>query len=285
MILKPYGLKLKTNKYDKNFLICCVYRHPRSAIDNLTSHFQNVLSKLSSNKLVFIMGDFNINLLGYASHTPTSDFVNNFFSHSLLPCIHHPTRVSEQRALVIDNIYTNATNANITSGNIVMQISDHFPQFLILKNTQVGHDKLESFKYDYSRFKEDKFLDDFNQIDFTYLENSDLDVNNEFDRFLKDLNTLTTKHAPIKRRSRKEVKLKDKPWINNRIQKMIRIRDKILLKMKKQLTPDNLKLYKKFRNRVSNEVREGKERYFHNYFSANSQNMKKLVRYQDNNLT
>ena len=35
--------------------------------------------------------------------------------------------------------------------------------------------------------KEDKFLDDFNQMDFTYLENSDLDVNNTFDRFLKYL--------------------------------------------------------------------------------------------------
>ena len=118
------------------------------------------------------MGDFNVNLLDYASHTPTSDFVNNLFSHSLLPCIHHPTRVSEHRASVIDNIYTNATNANITSGNIVMQITDHFPQFFILKNTHVSHNKSESLKYDYSRFKEDKFLDDFNQIDFTYLENS-----------------------------------------------------------------------------------------------------------------
>ena len=93
------------NKNDRNFLICCVYRHPSSAVDNLTSHFQNLLSKISSNKLVFIMADFNVNLLDYASHTPTSDFVNNFFSHSLLPCIHHPTRVSEHRASVIDNIY------------------------------------------------------------------------------------------------------------------------------------------------------------------------------------
>ena len=55
------------------------------------------------------------------------------------------------------------------------------------------------------------------QVDFTYLENSDFDVNNKFDRFLKDLNTLTNKHALIKRRSRKEMKLKDKPWINKRI--------------------------------------------------------------------
>ena len=58
---------------------------------------------------------------------------------------------------------------------------------------------------------------------------------------------------------------------------MMRIRDKILQKMKKQQTPDNLQLYKKFRNRVSNELKESKERYFHNYFYANSQNMKKLI--------
>ena len=264
------------NKNDKNFLICCVYRHPSSNIDNLTSHFQNLLSKLPSNKLLFVMGDFNVNLLDYASHIPTGDFVNNLFSHSLLPCIHHPTRVSEQRGSIIDNIYTNATNANITSGNILMQITDHFPQFMILKNTHVSHSKSESFKYDYSRFKEDSFVEDFNQIDFSYLENSDLNVNNKFDRFLKDLNTLTNKHAPIKRRSRKEMKLKDKPWINNRMLKMMRIRDRILQKLKKQQTPDNLKLYKKFRNRVSNELKESKACYFHNYFSTNSQNMKKL---------
>ena len=67
------------NKKDKDFLICCVYRHPSSKVDNLTSHFQNLLSKISSNKLVFRMGDFNVNLLDYASHTPTTDFVNNFF--------------------------------------------------------------------------------------------------------------------------------------------------------------------------------------------------------------
>ena len=84
------------------------------------------------------MGDFNVNLLDYASHTPTSDFFNNFFSHSLLPCIHHPTRVSEHRALIIDNIYTNASNANITSGNILMQITDHFRQFMILPSVIVN---------------------------------------------------------------------------------------------------------------------------------------------------
>ena len=58
------------------------------------------------------------------------------------------------------------------------------------------------------------------------------------------------------------MKLKDKPWINNRILKMMRIWDRILQKLKKQQNPDNLKLYKKFRNRVSNELKESKAQYF-----------------------
>ena len=128
-----------------------------------------------------------------------------------------------------------------------------------MKNAHISHNKSESFKHDYSRFKEDTFLDDFNRLDFTYLKKSDLDVNNKFDRFLKELNTSTNKHTSIKRRSRKQMKLKDKPWINNRTPKMTRI----LHRLKKQHTSDNLKLYKKFRNRVSNELKESKARYFH----------------------
>ena len=72
------------------------------------------------------------------------------------------------------------------------------------------------------------------------------------------------------------MKLKDKPWINSKIQKMMRIRDRILQKLKEQQTDDNLKLYEEFRNRVSNELKESKARYYHNYFSTNSNIMKKL---------
>ena len=88
----------------------------------------------------------------------------------------------------------------------------------------------------------------------------------KFDTFVGELNSLTHKHAPIKEISRKELKLIEKPWINSKIRKMMRIRDKILLKLKKKPTDDNLNLYKKIRNRVSNELKESKSRYFHNFF-------------------
>ena len=127
------------NKEDKDFLICCVHRHPSSNVDNLNSHFQNLLSKISSNKLVFIMGDFNINLLDYASHTPTTTFFHTaFFLVFIIQLEFQNTLL-----LLLTNIHTNATNATITSGNILMQITDHFPQFFILRNAQINHNKLE----------------------------------------------------------------------------------------------------------------------------------------------
>ena len=64
------------------------------------------MSKISKeNKLVFVMGDFNVNLLNYESHNETNDFINTMVSHYLLPHILHPTRVTDHSATVIDNIF------------------------------------------------------------------------------------------------------------------------------------------------------------------------------------
>ena len=75
---------------------------------------------------------------------------------------------------------------------------------------------------------------------------------------------------------KKESKFKLKPGINTKIKKKMRIRDSILRKLKRNRSENNLKLYRKFRNRVTVEIKTSKIHYLHNYFSTNSQNMKKL---------
>ena len=102
------------------------------------------------------------------------------------------------------------------------------------------------------------------------------DINNNYDQFLKDITLLVEKHVPTKQCSKKESKLKGKPWINYRVQKMMKIRDRILRKLKKKRSVSNIALYKKFKNRVSNELKKSKQRYFQNYFTTYSQNIKKL---------
>ena len=72
------------------------------------------------------------------------------------------------------------------------------------------------------------------------------------------------------------MKLKAKPWINKRIQKMMRIRDQLLRKMKNNRCEDNIKLYKSFRNRVANKLKESKLECYQNFFEVNGKNMKKV---------
>ena len=91
------------------------------------------------------MGDFNINLFNYDSHTETNDFLNLMISHYLLPHILHPTRVTDHSATIIDNIFSNNCEMDTVSGNLLSQISDHFPQFLIISTCNITVTKLVLF--------------------------------------------------------------------------------------------------------------------------------------------
>ena len=57
---------------------------------------------------------------------------------------------------------------------------------------------------------------------------------------------------------------------------MMRIRDSILRKLKRNRSENNLKLYRKFRNRMTVEIKRSILHNFHDNFSSNSQNMKTL---------
>ena len=235
--------------------------------------FENICSKISLNKLVFIMGDFNINILNYDSHTPTNYFITFLSANNVLPCIHHPSRVSDKSESVIDNIFTNAIGS-LTFGNILTQISDHFSQILVMKNSKIVYNKTVSFKHDFSKLNEQNSTEDFNNQEFSFLELNNMDINAKFDRFLEVLSSLSDKHASITKRSKKEIKFKNKPWIKCKIQKMIKSRDKILHKLSKNKSANKLTLYKTFRNRVSNEIKLSKTSYYYNYFHENNNNMK-----------
>ena len=50
--------------------------HPSGDITEFIDHMTSILQKVQKeNKTLFIMGDFNINLYNYCSHTETNDFI------------------------------------------------------------------------------------------------------------------------------------------------------------------------------------------------------------------
>ena len=84
----------------------------------------------SENKIVYLAGDFNINLL--ENDTNTINHIDNLFVHSFQPVITKTTRiVPGKSATLIDNIYCNIQTCKspMLSGIFIQDISDHYPIF------------------------------------------------------------------------------------------------------------------------------------------------------------
>ena len=76
------------------------------------------------------MGDYNINLLQHETHSSTDSFLNIMISHGLLPSITKASRVTNETASLIDNIFTNVGTSHCKSALLYGDISDHYPVLL-----------------------------------------------------------------------------------------------------------------------------------------------------------
>ena len=79
-----------------------------------------------------------------------------------------------------------------------------------------------------------------------------------------------------KKMNKKDLKLHEKPWINPKIQRLMKYRDKLLRKLNRKFTENGEYLYKKVRNRVASELRSSKIKYYNFYFTEHKSNMKML---------
>ena len=109
------------------------------------------------------------------------------------------------------------------------------------------------------------------------MNDNNLDVNTKFNRLLSCLDDMVKTHAPLKKLTKCDIKFRNKPWINRKINKMMRIRDQVFRRLQNNNNDPSLRdLYKKLRNRVTNSLKSGKSSYYYNYFQKNSNNMKEL---------
>ena len=146
------------DKNAKNMVVGCIYRHPCMSVSEFNDEYLcPLLEKLGNEKKqVILMGDFNISLLNYDTQTDTNGFLNLMHSHSLIPFILKPTRLTAKTKTLIDNIFTNIIDIPHTSGNLTYSIADHLPQFVILETTSPIKKKSKSvFKRDFNQYVKD----------------------------------------------------------------------------------------------------------------------------------
>ena len=103
--------------------------------ESFQSFLDEVLESVGSNgKTVYIMGDFNITLLNVETWKSTKHFLLSSQSYSLFATIDKPTRVYNNSANLIDNIFANNVYRKITNANIISD-SDHYSQFCIVESS------------------------------------------------------------------------------------------------------------------------------------------------------
>ena len=173
--------------------------------------------------------------------------------------------MTEKSATLMDNIFVNNRPFKYLSGNITTLISDHLPQFIISENfkgSNLKRERISTTYRDIRYFNIDSFKRDLQEINWNFAtENNDIDLG--FETFSRLFNKTFHRHAPIKKSTREEEKIKFKPWITKSIKKSISVRDKLYKEMIKEKKVQTKILkhesFKKYRNQIINLLREGKQ--------------------------
>ena len=180
-----------------------IYRHPSMDLADFNCNYLNkLLENISKEqKSIFLLGDFNVNLLNYNEHNQTNEFLDSLSSNSFIPLILQPTRITSHSNTFIDNICSNAIDPDIISGNLTATISDHLPQFSIIPNMfgNIPGNKSNIYERDWSKFGREKFILDYFSVEWEdLLKIDELNADKSTKKFLGKINMLLDTYAPPK---------------------------------------------------------------------------------------
>ena len=263
------------NNLNKGYLIGIVYRPPNTDVITFNNSMSLILQKLNTRGTnIYIMGDFNINLVDMKQHLPSEEFLENFYSFGLFPLINKPTRVTQDTATLIDNIFTNViSDTNVLNGIFYTNITDHFPVFTInccqVLKPLILHRKVRSYS--------SKNIESFHQKLKHYSWDDVTDVSDgksAFDLFYKNFCEIYDNCFPLKN-VRQGYKHKHQ-WITEGLKKSIQIKNKLYIRSIKSNTLENICNYKSYKQNLQRLLRIAERKYYEELLNRNKSNLKKL---------
>ena len=159
-----------------------------------------------------------------------------------------PTRVTEDTATVIDNIFNNNIQDDIINGNILLTLSEHFSQFVSVKWEKIDLKSINIFQQDYTKFY--KPFEMMSQCQTGVILMIMFMIHSWI--FIIDLKDLLIDMPLWRSYPLKKIKTRNKPWLSTDVLKMIKIRNKVFATKQRQPNNENCKhLYNLLRNRIN----------------------------------
>lgn len=242
------------SKNNRKYVIGGLYRHPNQPIDDFINMFEPTLNKISKGKTPCIIAtDVNINFLKTDTDNNTAKYLHSLLAYNFLPTILLPTRVTSNSATLIDHIYFYEGDAknrdfNVFSGNLLSDISDHYPNFFILTNSKCMIPLCENRPLIrlFTSNNKVKFQQKCTEIDWENVLYSCDDVNICYNKFVSLVKNVFENCFPLVRKSRRAYR--DKKWISAGIKISSKTKDMLFNRWrstKSSQDETNYKNYKK----------------------------------------
>ena len=265
------------SQLNKNVLCGIVYRHPNSNLESFSNKIYSIIEKVhQEKKLCILSGDFNINLLNCEKHPPTEDFINTLNSYFLEPHILKPTRITNHSTTLIDNIFFNSIDYQTVSGNLLHDLSDHLPNFLIINRLNMSSHKKKLYKRDYSNYNKEEFLNEFSTLDWPVIFHGLQNASEMTDIFYSEVSDIIDSNVPLKLLSRKETRFCSKPWITPGLKASIYNKNRLYKNFLRKRSYYSHCKFKTYRNKLNHLIKISKSNYYKEYFVTNKTNTKEI---------
>ena len=188
-----------------------------------------------------------------------------------------PTRISDRSATLIDHIYyfDYDKHYDVLSGNIWCDITDHLPNFLLLKNSEVQKNNANHLPFVrlYSGKNIEKFKNLVADIDWTPLYNHG-NANDAYAFFHNKLIDCHNKCFSLVKLSRKCAR--DKLWITRGIKRSSNRKNKLYKKWLCSHNPDDQVRYKNYLKIFKKVTLEARTAYYREKFDTRTNTVKQL---------
>ena len=267
-------LFVEVSQSNKNILIATVYKPNKSDDKLFIDKLLSLLNTCNKNKYdeIILNGDFNFDLLKYEENGSTLNFINSLSSISLIPVITKPTRITDQTATLIDNIFI-SNPINFSSGIIISDISDHFPTFIHFEHFFIAKNSNPNVNIEFRPINDENtanFVQSISSYDLCNTCDSDdcstslNELTNIIDHEYKSCFPLISKTISYKNTI--------KPWISKEIISLIKKRHHYYTLFRKNIVTKNE--YIDYRNFVTNRIKFAKKKYFEKKFNDVKNNIK-----------
>ena len=260
----------------KKYVIIALYRPCQGSKNDFIQELDQIINSIDlKNCTVFVVGDFNLNLLDI-ENSHTVEFASKLLANSFISLIDKPTRFPRGNQLsapsCLDMIWTN--NLSFKSAGILhYDQSDHLPAFCTLESNSptLENGKIKVETRPFSECNLSKFIDKISEInwdhvlDYNDVENCIIEFTNKIDKIYQKCFPIKVKYISPKRHKNK--------WITQDVKNLINKKSEAFKKYR--LGVISREENNRIKNEMSSKINKAKHEYHKNSFELFKGNIKK----------